>query len=101
MKDLLKFLAIVLLLGLLRAPAFGLTANDMTTPGVTPAILAAGLMPPGTTTLNAAFTGADSAAGTFSGGLGDGIPIDTGVILTTGDLVNASTTPNVIDNIGF
>jgi hypothetical protein len=51
--------------------------------------LAQMLVPPGLTPLNVVYTGTNQACGTFSGGNGCGLPLDSGVILATGDIANA------------
>jgi hypothetical protein len=47
------------------------------------------LVPPWVVVTNATYTGAIEARGTFAGGNGCGLPMDTGVILATGDITNA------------
>jgi hypothetical protein len=47
------------------------------------------LVPPWVTVTNATYTGAVVARGTFAGGNGCGLPIDTGVILSSGRITNA------------
>jgi hypothetical protein len=47
------------------------------------------LVPSGVTIYNATFTGSNVARGTFAGGNGCGLPIDSGVILSTGCITNA------------
>jgi len=47
------------------------------------------LVPPWVTIHNASYTGSDVARGTFAGGNGCGLPIDSGVILATGHITNA------------
>jgi hypothetical protein len=56
---------------------------------VTPQVLAQMLVPPGLTPMNVVYTGTNLACGTFSGGNGCGLPLDSGVILATGDITNA------------
>ena len=51
--------------------------------------LAQQLVPPGVTVTNVSYTGATEARGTFSGGNGCGLPLESGVILATGDIANA------------
>ena len=51
--------------------------------------LAQSLVGTGVTISNASFTGADVAAGSFDGGLSEGLGIASGVILSTGDIVTA------------
>ena len=47
------------------------------------------LVPPWVIVTNASYTGAIVARGTFAGGNGCGLPIDNGVILSTGWITNA------------
>jgi hypothetical protein len=47
------------------------------------------LAPSWITISNATYTGADVARGTFAGGNGCGLPIDSGVILSSGQITNA------------
>jgi hypothetical protein len=51
--------------------------------------LAQMLVPPCATLTNAVYTGVYAACGAFSGGNGCGLPLDSGVILATGDITNA------------
>ena len=51
--------------------------------------LAQQLVPPWVTVTNVSYTGAIEARGTFSGGNGCGLPLESGVILATGDIANA------------
>lgn len=57
---------------------------------LTPTQLVQLLVGPGVTISNVKFTGASQAAGSFTGGLADGIGIDSGVILSSGDIATAS-----------
>jgi hypothetical protein len=59
------------------------------TPGGSAAALAAALVGPGVTVSNARFTGDATASGTFTGAAGD-ISIASGVILSTGKVVDAN-----------
>lgn len=73
----------------------GRTNGDLTvTTNVTPQQMAQLLVPPWVTVTNANFTGADAARGTFSGGHGCGLPLETGVILSSGEIFNAIGTNN-------
>ena len=56
------------------------------TTNVTPQQMAQLLVPPWVTVTNASFTGSNVARGTFAGGHGCGLPIQTGVILSSGDI---------------
>ena len=47
------------------------------------------LVPPWVIVTNATYTGTDVARGTFAGGNGCGLPIDSGVILSSGHITNA------------
>ena len=51
------------------------------------------------TVSNVTFTGATVAGGTFSGGLADGLGIDSGVMLSSGDIANGIG-PNDQDGAG-
>jgi hypothetical protein len=62
-----------------------LTVNS----NMTPLQLAQMLVPPCVTLTNAVYTGASAACGSFGGGNGCGLPLDSGVILATGDIANA------------
>ncbi len=62
-----------------------LTVNS----NMSPQQLAQQLVPPCATLTNVVYTGVVAARGTFSGGNGCGLPLDTGVILATGDINNA------------
>jgi hypothetical protein len=55
----------------------------------TPQQLAELLVPPWVTVTNATYTGTNVARGTFAGGNGSGLPIDSGVILSSGPITNA------------
>jgi len=73
----------------------GRTNGDLTvTTNVTPLQMAQMLVPPWVTVANASYTGADVARGTFSGGHGCGLPIETGVILSSGEIGLAVGTNN-------
>ena len=66
------------------------TNGDLTvTNNATPQQLAQLLVPPWVTVTNATYTGAVVARGEFAGGNGCGLPIDSGVILSSGDINNA------------
>ena len=57
---------------------------------LTPTQLVQLLVGQGVSISNVKFTGAPQAAGSFTGGLADGIGLDTGVILSSGDIAEAS-----------
>ena len=66
------------------------TNGDLTvSTNATPQQLAQMLVPPWVTVVNVKYTGTNVARGTFAGGNGCGLPIDSGVILASGDLTNA------------
>src|SRR4030095_595527 len=69
-------------------PALAVTTTDLSS--ITPQQLAQLLAGPGVTVSNVTFTGATVAGGSFSGGLADGLGIDSGVILSSGDIANAA-----------
>jgi PKD repeat protein len=64
----------------------------------TPQQLAQTLAGSGITVTNVRFTGAKVAGGTFTGGVADGLGIESGVILSSGDVANA-VGPNTNDGI--
>lgn len=68
--------------------ASAVTTKDMAA-GVTADQLAAALTGAGITITNVKVTGAQNAIGTFTGGSGDGLSIDGGVIMSSGDIKNA------------
>lgn len=73
-----------LVLGARSAVAITVTNLSSTTPQQLAQMLAG----PGVTVSNVTYTGANVAGGTFSGGLADGLGIESGVILTSGDVAN-------------
>jgi hypothetical protein len=76
----------------------GRTNGDLTvTTNVTPLQMAQMLVPSWVTVSNATYTGALEACGTFAGGHGCGLPIENGVILSSGP-VSQAVGPN--DNNG-
>jgi hypothetical protein len=76
-------------------PVAGLVTEDLTT--LTPEKLVDALVGQGITFSNVTYTGADQAAGTFSGGSGI-IGFESGIILSTGDIANV-VGPNQVDNV--
>lgn len=62
--------------------------------------LAQSLVGSGVVVSNATFTGDSAAAGSFTGGLSDGLGIDTGVILGSGNISLAAQKPNVDGRTG-
>src|ERR1700756_716936 len=60
-----------------------------TTSGITADKLAQALTGAGITITNVKVTGAPTAIGTFTGGTADGLSIDAGVIMSSGDIKNA------------
>jgi hypothetical protein len=92
-------LAAALVLTLLPAQAFGFTV----TPSADANALAGALVGSGITINSVSLVGTDTQQGFFTGGLGAGIGIDTGIILTSGSAAGAAT-PNDSDgtatNIG-
>ncbi|HZI67662.1 MAG TPA: choice-of-anchor L domain-containing protein [Thermoanaerobaculia bacterium] len=75
------FLSVVL-----GAPSLAITVTNLSS--TTPQQLAQLLAGPGVTVSNVTYTGANIAGGTFSGGLADGLGIDSGVMLTSGNVAN-------------
>ena len=76
-----------------RAP--GLVTHDLNS-GVTPAGLVTALLGPGVTVSNVTFTGANVAAGTFTGGAGI-IGFESGIVLSSGD-IGLAVGPNTQDS---
>ena len=87
MRRMAVALACLLLVLLDARTALAVTTQDLNT--VTPQQLAQMLAGTGITVTNVRFTGAKIAGGSFTGGLADGLGIDTGVILSSGDVANA------------
>ena len=70
--------------------ALGKTNGDLTVSNVvTPLQLAQALVGPQVLLSNVTYLGSDMARGIFSGGNGCGLPIENGVILSTGNITNA------------
>ncbi len=94
---LFAFMMVFALLPIGRAGANpGLATEDLSGT-LTPDDLANALVGVGVTVSNVTFTGADVAAGTFSGGTGI-VGFDGGIVLSSGDIANV-VGPNVFDNI--
>ncbi|HEY6064849.1 MAG TPA: choice-of-anchor L domain-containing protein, partial [Thermoanaerobaculia bacterium] len=85
-----------LVLFLAAQSTLAVTTTDLNT--LTPAQLAQMLAGPGVTVSNVTFTGANVAGGSFTGGLADGLGIDSGIILSSGNVANA-VGPNTDDGI--
>lgn len=68
-------------------------------PDVTPEGLVGTLLGPGVTVSNIMFTGADGASGTFVGGFAAGLGLESGIILSSGNVVDAAP-PNDADGTG-
>ena len=83
------------LFGVARA-ALSVDTTDLNS--TTPQQLAQTLAGSGITVSNVQFTGANVAGGTFTGGVADGLGIESGVILSSGDIANAQG-PNNDDEI--
>lgn len=79
----------------LAASASAVTTQDLNSR--TPQQLAQTFVGSGVTISNVQYTGANVAAGTFTGGVADGIGIESGVILSTGNIADAAG-PNVADD---
>lgn len=85
-----------LLLFLVARTSFSITTTNLNS--TTPLQLAQMLAGPGVTVSNVTFVGANVAGGSFTGGLADGLGIESGVILSSGDIANA-VGPNTDDGI--
>lgn len=75
--------------------ASAVTTQDLSTR--TPQQLAQTFVGSGVTISNVQYTGANVSAGTFTGGTADGLGIESGVILSTGNIADAAG-PNVEDD---
>jgi hypothetical protein len=89
-------LAAPLFLFLIARPSLSVTTTDLNS--TTPQQLAQMLAGSGVLISNVTFTGANVAGGTFTGGLADGLGLDSGVILSSGNIANA-VGPNTNDGI--
>ena len=92
-------LAAVISLAVSITPAIAapiVTSDLATTPGLTAQALAQTLVGPGVSISNVTYTGANVAGGTFSGA-GDVVGIDSGIILSSGNIAN-SKGPNTVSN---
>jgi hypothetical protein len=85
-----------LLLFLVAHASLSITTTNLNS--TTPLQLAQMLAGTGVTVSNVTFVGANVAGGSFTGGLADGLGIGSGVILSSGDIANASG-PNTNDGI--
>lgn len=72
---------------LVARTALSVVTTDLNS--TTPQQLAQTLAGSGITVTNVRFTGANVAGGTFTGGVADGLGIESGVILSTGNIANA------------
>jgi hypothetical protein len=75
---------------LLAGSAFAVTTKDMATGGVSADDLVKTLTGTGVTITNVKVTGGTTAIGTFTGGNADGLGIDSGVIMSTGNVSTAA-----------
>lgn len=85
-----------LFLFLIAGTSFSITTTNLSS--TTPLLLAQMLAGPGVTVSNVTFVGANVAGGSFTGGLADGLGIESGVILSSGDIANAAG-PNTNDGV--
>lgn len=85
-----------LLLFLVAGTAHSITTTNLSS--TTPTQLAQMLAGAGVVVSNVVFTGANVAGGSFTGGTADGLGIESGVILSSGDIANAAG-PNNSDGI--
>ncbi len=98
MRGLNKLLSAFVLVFVLQTAAYGITTQDLN--AVTPQDVVNALMPLGTvtanvtTSVNTAFPSTLTAIGLFSGAAADGIGVDAGIMLSSGDIANAAI-PNV------
>jgi hypothetical protein len=87
-----KRVILVAAIVLAAIPVSAVTTKDMAA-GITADQLAQALAGAGITITNVKVTGAQNAIGTFTGGAADGLGIDAGVIMSSGDIKTA-TGPN-------
>jgi len=85
-----------LLLFLAARPSLSVTTVDLNS--TTPQQLAQLLAGPGVVVSNVTFTGANVAGGSFTGGVADGLGIESGVILSSGNIASAAG-PNLDDGV--
>ena len=77
-------------LSVVSVSASAVTTKDMKTGAVTPEQIVASLTGAGVTITNIKITGAQTGIGTFTGGTKDGLAVDAGVIMSTGDIKTAA-----------
>ena len=85
-----------------RALAVSIVPKDLTTPGITPTLLANALVGAGVTISNVTFKGDARAAGIFTGGSAS-IGLEGGVVLSTGrirDVVGPNTSDSTQTDLG-
>jgi Ig-like domain CHU_C associated len=75
---------------LIALSAGAVTTKDMATGSVTADDVVKTLTGAGVTISNVKITGSQKAIGTFTGGVADGLGIDVGVIMSTGDIATAA-----------
>lgn len=85
-----------LLLFFVAGTSLSITTTNLSS--TTPTQLAQMLAGPGVTVSNVTFVGANVAGGSFTGGLADGLGIESGVILSSGDIALAAG-PNLSDGV--
>lgn len=85
----LSYACAVLLMASAALPAAAVTTKDLAS-GLTAEQLAAILTGSGVTITNVKVTGANNAIGSFDGGSADGLSIDSGMIMSTGDIKTAA-----------
>jgi cysteine-rich repeat protein len=96
MRKMMVFLTVVVSILAFNTMSFAVTTTDLNT--LTPQQLVQQLVGSGVSVSNVTYTGANNASGSFSGAAADGISIDSGVILTSGDVANAQG-PNTNDGL--
>lgn len=75
---------------MLAVSASAVTTKDLATGGVTADDLVKALTGAGVTITNVKITGANTAIGTFTGGAADGLDVDAGVLMSTGNISTAA-----------
>ena len=87
----LRILSAMVCLLLLSTKAFALSTIDLSS-GATPSLLVTELIDVSASNVtysNIRYRGANNAAGTFTGGVSDGLGIERGIVLSTGSIANA------------
>ncbi|MBI5634923.1 MAG: choice-of-anchor L domain-containing protein [Nitrospirae bacterium] len=91
-------IVILFMICVMTGSASAIVTQDLNQPGITPTALAQALVGGAVFITDITYTGSNLSAGTFSGAWGDGLDIDSGIMLSSGDIANAQG-PNTDDGI--